>query len=84
MMPSIRFQPQRFERKWGLSETNTRSIAKALSWRFIASGATFIISLIVSADLSIAGTIATIQFFANIILYFIHERIWNKIRWGRF
>lgn len=66
-----------------MNESNTRSIVKALSWRFIASGATFLISLLVSADLSVAGTIAAIQFLANIILYFIHERIWNKIKWGR-
>ena len=66
-----------------MSESTTRSIVKALSWRFIASGATFIISLLVSADLSVAGSIAGIQFFANILLYFIHERIWNKIKWGR-
>lgn len=83
MIPSIRFQQQKFERKWDLNESNTRSIVKAFSWRFIASGATFVISLFVSADLSVAGTIATIQFVANIILYFIHERVWNKINWGR-
>ena len=82
-MLRIRYQPLRFERKWDLNESNTRSIVKALSWRFIASGATFIISLFVSADLSVAGTIAAIQFVANIILYFIHERIWNKVSWGR-
>ena len=66
-----------------MNESYKRSVAKALSWRFIASGATFIISLFVSADLSVAGTIAAIQFVANIILYFIHERIWNKVSWGR-
>lgn len=82
-MPRILSQPLRFERKWVLNESNIRSIAKALSWRLIASGATFIISLFVSADLSVAGTIAAIQFVANIILYFIHERIWNKVSWGR-
>jgi uncharacterized membrane protein len=82
-MPRILSQPLKSERKWGLNESNFRSIAKALSWRFIASGATFIISLLVSADLSVAGTIAAVQFVANIILYFVHERIWNKIKWGK-
>ena len=67
-----------------MSESSTRSVVKALSWRFIASGATFIISLFVSTDLSIAGKIAAIQFVANIILYFLHERVWNKITWGRY
>lgn len=83
MMLSILFLQQRSERKWVLSESNTRSIVKALSWRFIASGATFLISFFVAADLSVAGTIAAIQFVANIILYFFHERVWNKIQWGR-
>ena len=82
-MPRIQSQPLKFERKWVLNESNIRSIAKAMSWRLIASCATFLISLLVSADLSVAGTIAAIQFVANIILYFIHERIWNKVSWGR-
>ena len=83
MTPHIQYQPQKYERKWGLNESSARSITKALSWRFIASAATFIISFFVSTDLSVAGTIAAIQFVANIILYFIHERVWNKILWGK-
>ena len=36
-----------------------------------------------SGVVSIAGTIALIQLTANTILYFVHERIWNKIQWGQ-
>lgn len=74
---------QRFVRKWVLSETNIRSIAKTISWRFTGSFATFLISYIILGNFTIAGSIAIAQIIANTILYFIHERIWNKIQWGR-
>jgi uncharacterized membrane protein len=66
-----------------MSDSTTRSIAKTISWRITGSGATFLISYVVSGNLSVAGTIAIIQLTANTILYFIHERIWNKISWGK-
>ena len=65
------------------NDTTQRSLVKALSWRFIASAATFIISFFVSTDLTVAGTIAAIQFVANILLYFLHERAWYRIWWGK-
>lgn len=65
------------------TDSNTRSLAKTISWRLTGSGATFLISYIVSGNITIAGTIALIQITANTILYYIHERIWNKIKWGR-
>lgn len=82
MMLFIPFQLLRLEGKWELSDSVKRSFAKAVSWRITASFATFVISFIVSSDLSVAGTIAAIQLFVNFILYFIHERVWNKISWG--
>ena len=66
-----------------MNDSSTRSLVKTLSWRVTGSSATFAISYIISGDFTIAGTIATIQIIANTILYFIHERIWNKISWGR-
>ena len=66
-----------------MNDSNARSIAKTVSWRITGSGATFLISYLVSGSFAIAGSIAVIQLTANTILYFIHERIWNKIGWGR-
>ena len=71
-------------KSWSLSnsETSLRSLIKTITWRITGSSATFIISYAISGNLGIAGTIAVIQLTANTILYFIHERIWNRIRWG--
>lgn len=64
-------------------ETNKRSIVKTITWRLTGSGATFLISLLISGNVAMAGTIAVIQLVANTILYYAHERIWNKFKWGR-
>ena len=66
-----------------MSDSTARSFAKTISWRVTGSGATFLISYMVSGNLAVASTIAVIQLTANTILYFIHERIWNKISWGK-
>lgn len=64
-------------------ETATRSLVKTISWRLTGSGATFAISYAVLGDVSVSGTIAVIQLTFNTVLYFVHERIWNHIGWGR-
>lgn len=66
-----------------MSDTAQRSLVKTISWRLTGSGATFLISYLIAGDFIIAGTIATIQLISNTVLYFVHERIWNRIRWGR-
>ena len=64
-------------------ETNRRSLIKTISWRITGSSATFLIAYLISGDLNVSGTIAVIQLTANTILYYIHERVWNKIKWGK-
>jgi uncharacterized membrane protein len=64
-------------------ETSKRSIAKALTWRFLASLATFIISLMLTGDFVTATGIASVQVVVNLVLYYLHERVWNKTNWGR-
>jgi uncharacterized membrane protein len=66
-----------------LSDTTRRSLVKTISWRLTGSGATFLISYLIAGNFVVAGTIAFIQLVSNTILYFVHERVWNKIKWGR-
>lgn len=66
-----------------MTETPVRSIAKTISWRVTGSGATFAISYAILGDVTVSGTIALIQLTFNTVLYFIHERVWNWIKWGR-
>ena len=66
-----------------MSESTVRSLAKTVSWRVTGSGATFAISYLISGNLGMASSIAVVQLLANTVLYFIHERIWNKVKWGK-
>lgn len=60
-----------------------RSIVKTVSWRITGSSATFLIAYIMTGNLAIAGVIGVTQMISNTVLYYIHERIWNRIRWGQ-
>ena len=66
-----------------MSDTSQRSLVKTISWRLTGSGATFLISYLIAGNFTVASTIAVIQLISNTVLYFLHERLWNRIRWGR-
>ena len=61
--------PQRFARKWVLSDTAGRSLAKAVSWRATGSFSTFVISYLLTGNFTVASSIALVQITANTILY---------------
>lgn len=62
--------------------TVKRSVAKALSFRVIAVIVGFTIAYIFTQDFIVSISIFTVHATAATILYFIHERVWDKIEWG--
>jgi uncharacterized membrane protein len=66
-----------------MTETTRRSLVKTISWRITGSGATFLIAYILTGNFAVAGIIGITQVISNTILYYIHERLWNKVNWGR-
>jgi uncharacterized membrane protein len=64
-------------------DSGKRSLVKTISWRITGSTATFLISYLIIGSVAISGTIALIQVTFNTLLYYIHERAWNKIKWGQ-
>lgn len=64
-------------------DTNKRSIAKGISWRFFATTTTIIIVYIFFGRLDLAIAAGLIETAAKIGLYWAHERAWFKIKWGR-
>lgn len=65
------------------SEKPIRSVVKAVSWRVIGTLDTLLISFILTGEVVLAASIASIDFITKMFLYFFHERIWNKISWGK-
>lgn len=66
-----------------MQEQIKRSLVKTITWRLTGSGATFLISWLLTGNLAVAGSIAVVQIVANTLLYFVHERVWNIINWGK-
>jgi uncharacterized membrane protein len=64
-------------------DSNVRSIVKTITWRLTGSSATFLIAYLLVGNFAIAGVIGITQLVFNTILYYFHERIWNRIKWGR-
>ena len=67
-----------------LKEKRSRSLLKTLTWRVLASLDTFLISWFVSGEISIGATIATIEIITKLVIYYLHERAWDKIKWGKY
>ena len=64
-------------------EKPIRSVAKALSWRVVGTLDTLLVSYILTGRISLAASIASVDFVTKLILYFFHERLWNIIKWGK-
>ena len=65
------------------SERPIRSIAKALSWRVVGTLDTLLISYLLTGQITLAASIASIDFLTKMVLYFFHERAWNLVAWGK-
>lgn len=66
-----------------MASTKKRSLAKSITWRIIAVISTFLIGYFMTGSLSFATSLAIISNLINFVLYYIHERVWLQVKWGR-
>ncbi|MBM3811185.1 MAG: DUF2061 domain-containing protein [Acidimicrobiia bacterium] len=64
-------------------ETRARSLAKAISYRFFGSLSTAALVLFFTSDFTISLGAGLLDSLIKILLYFIHERAWQNISYGR-
>ena len=55
-----------------------KSVIKTVTWRFIATTTTFTLALLFTGSIHISVGIASIEFFAKMALYYVHERFWER------
>jgi uncharacterized membrane protein len=60
-----------------------RSVLKAISWRLTGTIDTFVISYIITGKFQFAISISLIEVCTKMVLYFLHERAWERIDIGR-
>ena len=64
-------------------DSQARSLAKAVSYRVLGSTVTALIVLLFSGSLKISLGVGALDMLSKIALYFLHERLWNYIPYGR-
>lgn len=72
-----------FGRVHGVGPTPMRSLVKGISWRVVGTVDTIIISYFVTGMWFAALKIGLFEIVTKITLYYLHERVWGKVKWGR-
>ena len=65
-----------------MADSHARSVAKAVSWRVTGTLDTFVISWLITGTAALAGGIAATEVATKVVLFYLHERAWNRVRWG--
>ncbi len=68
-------------------ESHIRSLLKGISWRFIATTDTILVVLLITClygkcSIEDALKIGAIEFLIKLLVYYVHERIWEHYRKG--
>ena len=65
-----------------IQESRMRSAFKAFSYRLIIIILDFSVIYLITKKVAIALAFMVVSNLYATLAYFIHERVWNKIRWG--
>jgi len=66
-----------------LEETKKRSLSKAMTWRIVAVIDLGIISYLITGSWQKTTLITLLFNLIQIVFYYFHERVWNRISWGK-
>ncbi|MEP3628983.1 MAG: DUF2061 domain-containing protein [Hyphomicrobiales bacterium] len=76
--------------RWGQQTDNgeardqkRRSIAKTATWRITATLDTMLLAWIFTGSTAAAVTIGSLEILTKLVLYYLHERFWNKIKFKK-
>ncbi|MES2930874.1 MAG: DUF2061 domain-containing protein [Patescibacteria group bacterium] len=60
-----------------------RSLAKAIAYRLISICIDYSVAYLVTKDLEKSTIIVILSNSISLAVYFIHERAWNRVTWGK-
>ncbi|RLA64922.1 MAG: hypothetical protein DRQ88_09845 [Epsilonproteobacteria bacterium] len=66
-----------------MEDSRRRSLLKGISWRITGTIDTLILSYLFTGSIKIAMAIGTTEVVTKIVLFYFHERFWNKLPWGK-
>jgi uncharacterized membrane protein len=70
-----------FKPKW--IEKWTRSLSNVVSWRVTVTLSNFLGAWLASGSLSAGLKFAGYAILVNSLLYYLHERFWNRVEWAK-
>lgn len=65
------------------SEARTRTVVKAVTWRILATLTTITIVFLFTKKIFLSLGVGFAEVIAKITFYYLHERAWQKISWGK-
>ena len=60
-------------------DSHLRSLVKGVTYRTVSTLATICITYFVLGDVSVAFEIGFVDFFAKLLIYYLHERAWSFV-----
>ena len=64
-------------------ELRRRSIVKSISWRVFAAIITSCVVYAITGKGDFAAKVGLIDTAVKLLIYFLHERVWDRISYGR-
>ena len=85
MIKHIQSQLQKFVKSWALNNGDSamRSFVKAYSYRCCGTLTTIIISYVITGKMVVSLGIGATEMVIKPLIYWFHERVWNKVKWGK-
>ena len=65
------------------NETRRRSITKSITFRIIVIVSDLVVIYLVTKRVSTTIVLTVFTNIASTLLYFLHERVWNGVTWGK-
>ena len=63
-------------------ERHSRTVFKTLSWRIIATSTTLLLVYIYTKNIFLSAGVSISESVVKSIIYYVHERMWNKTNFG--
>ncbi len=65
------------------TETHLRTLIKTITYRLLIIVSSFIVVYFTTGEIKYALAITSITVVTGTIIYYVHERVWNSIHWGK-
>jgi uncharacterized membrane protein len=60
-----------------------RTISKSVTWRLLITTSNFLIPYLLTGSIGKALAFLTLATIFNAIIYYTHERVWNRFSWAK-